>query len=337
MRYLVTGASGMIGSRLIERIVERHGASSVTAMTSPRPDPQERGRDEAIARLGVKQVNADLLEPKSLKGLSDFDVVFHLAAELNVALTDESDGAPIRVNDTGTANLIAALGPRLNGKLFIYTSSIAVVDQPLLGAPATEETPCRPRTVYGRTKLRGEEIVKESAGKLGFRFAIFRLGTVYGPNCRTNHVFDLFTRWVAAGALKARVDWPGRLSLIFVDDAAGVLLDSVGRHEVESQTFFLASPEDATVGGLARAIAATLGKDRAFIKPPAALVALANRALGQDWFWKRTPAPVAANAWRLSLILSDGFWCDMTKLLRIFPEKTFVEFREGVQRSLACT
>jgi len=337
MKFLVTGASGMTGSRLVERIVEKHGAVSVTAMTSPRPTAQEMGRDAAVARLGVKQVRADLLDPKSLTAIPDFDVVYHLAAELNVALTDESEVAPIRVNDTGTANLIAALGPRLSGKMFIYTSSIAVVDRPLLGAPVDEETPCRPRTVYGRTKLRGEEIVKKTARELGFRYAIFRLGTVYGPNCRANHVFELFTRWVAAGALKARVDWPGRLSLIFVDDAVGVLLDSVERREVESQTFFLASPEPATIGGLAQAIARALGKERTFIALPSGLVALANGALGQDWFWSRTPAPVATGAWRLSLVLSDGFWCDVTKLLRIFPDKTFVEYREGVRRSLACT
>lgn len=336
MRFLVTGASGMTGNRLVELLVERHGGSSVLAMTSPNPSPQERGRNTTLARLGVRQVRADILNPESLKeDMPDFDVVFHLAAELRIELTDGSEGAPIRANDTGTANLIEALGKKLKGKLFIYTSSIAVVDQPQLGKEGvTEDSPCQPRTLYGRTKLRGEHIVKEMSETLGFRFMIFRLGTVYGPNCRTKHIFDRFVRWVEADALAARIDWPGKLSLVYVDDVVDILLDALAHPEIESETFFLANPEDVTVGQMAQAIARLLGKDRPFIKIPPGLAECLGRVLEQDWFWRRMPGPVAANAWRLSLILSNGFYCDMTKLRRVFPEKTFVDFRDGISRSL---
>jgi nucleoside-diphosphate-sugar epimerase len=335
MRFLVTGASGMTGNRLVELLVERHGASSVSALTSPRPTPQERGRNNTLARLGVRQVRADLLDPATLADLPDFDVVYHLAAELRVELTDESDGAPIRANDTGTANLINALGSRLKGKLFVYTSSIAVVDQPHAGSAAvTEASPCRPRTLYGRTKLRAELIIKEAADKQDFRCAIFRLGTVYGPNCRAKHIFDHFVRWVEAGSWKARVDWPGKLSLVYVDDVVELLIAAAERPELESETFFLANPEDVTVGRMAREISTLLGKDRTFIRLPPGLVSLLSAILAQDWFWRRTPGPVAANAWRLSLILTNGFYCDMSKLRRTFPEKSFVGCREGIARSL---
>lgn len=324
----------MTGNRLVEFLVKRHGSSSVVAMTGPRPTPQELGRNSALTRLGVRQIQADLLDPAGLAGLPDFDVVFHLAAELNIELTDDREGAPMRVNDIGTANLIQALGARLKGKRFVYTSSIAVVDQPGLGSAVTEASPCLPRTLYGRTKLRGEEIVKETAARLGYRFMIFRLGTVYGPNCRTNHVFDRFARWAEADAWPARVDWPGRLSLIYVDDAAGILIDALELPGIDSETFFLANPEEATIGGMVREIRRALGKERELLRIPAGLVGLLSRVLDQDWFWGRMPGPVAANAWRLSLILSNGFHCDMSKLRRTFPSRSFVNYRDGVARAL---
>jgi UDP-glucose 4-epimerase len=334
MRFLVTGASGMTGNRLVEFLVKRHGSAGVVAMTGPRPTPQELGRNGALARWGVRQIQADLLDPASLAGLPDVDVVFHLAAELNIELTDDREGAPMRVNDTGTANLIQALGARLKGKRFVYTSSIAVVDQPGLGSAVTEDTPCLPRTLYGRTKLRGEHIVKETAARLGFRFTIFRLGTVYGPNCRTNHVFNRFARWAEADAWPARVDWPGKLSLIYVDDAADILIDALERPGIDSQTFFLANPEEATIGGMVREISRVLGKDHELIRIPAALAGLLSRVLEMDWVWRRMPGPIAANAWRLSLILSNGFHCDLSKLRRVFPDRSYVNLREGVEHAL---
>lgn len=326
----------MTGNRLVERLADLYGSSSVMAMTSPRPTPQERGRNNTLARLGVRQVRADLLDPNDLKQeLPDFDVVFHLAAELRVELTDGRDGAPIRTNDTGTANLIAALSDTIRGKLFVYTSSVAVVDQPQVDDHGvTEESPCQPRTLYGQTKLRGEHIVKAMAQQHGFRFMIFRLGTVYGPNCRTQHIFDRFVRWSEAGAWPAQIDWPGKLSLIYVDDVAEILIDALQHPEIESQTFFLANPEDVTVGQMADAIARLLGKARTSRKIPPRVTACLVRVLEQHWFWRLTPGPVSINAWRLSLILTNGFHCNMSKIRRVFPDKSFINFREGIGRSL---
>ena len=333
MKFLVTGASGMIGSRLVERLAKRYGEDSVIAITSPFQTPQEKRSKGLLSKMGVRQIPVDLLNFSDLhENFSDVDVIFHLAANLGTDLRDGSEGAPIRVNDTGTDLLIRGLSDQLKGNLFIYTSSIAVVDQkwpPVMRL--TEKTLCHPRTVYGKTKLRGEALIRAWSGKLGFRYVIFRLAVVYGPNCREGHIFDRFTKGVKRGALSARIDWPGKISLVYVDDVVDILIHAMDCPEMESETYFVSNSEELTVGEWLKIISKTLKKDVKFVGLPTWIVSVLNRILFQDWLWRRLPGIFAVNAWRLSLVLSNGFYCDSSKLLRICPKK-YINVREGLKR-----
>ncbi|MBI3299999.1 MAG: NAD-dependent epimerase/dehydratase family protein [Elusimicrobia bacterium] len=336
MRFLVTGATGMTGSRLVSRLARRFGPESVLALTSPFKTPEQDRRRRRLGELGVRQLAADLLDPKALEGLpAPADAVFHLAAELGVHLRDEGAGAPIRVNDTGTENLLKSLGPTLAGKLFVYASSIGVVDRPSYALDRlTEDSPCRPRTAYGRTKLRGEELVVEAARRHAFRTSILRLGTVYGPDCREQHIFDHFTRWVEAGAPKARIDWPGKISLVYVEDVVDVMVGALEEPKLHGGVFLVANQEDVTVGEMVRLMHEALGKEARLFALPGWLVTAASWLVFQSWLWRWLPESAAANAWRLSLIISNGFYCDSSKLARVFP-KAWVGAREGVRLSYA--
>jgi UDP-glucose 4-epimerase len=227
--------------------------------------------------------------------------------------------------------LIDALAAHLKGKLFIYTSSIGVTDKATPGPErVTEETPCSPRTLYGVTKLRGEEIVQEASRARGFRYAIFRLATVYGPRGRENHVVDYFMRWVQSRAWPARVHWPGKISLVYVDDVVSVLLAAAERSELQGAIFYISNPEELTVGQMVEIMAAQAGRGGALVTLPAWLVSGLTWALFQNWFWRRLPSLLQANAWRLSLLVSNVFYCDSSKLNRIYP-KAYVGAREGIR------
>src|SRR6185436_17853095 len=106
------------------------------------------------------------------------DLVFHLAANIDTAAPE----AELRVNDLGTQHLLSWLGRSIRGGRVVYSSSIAVLDRngPAEG-PLNESSPCVPRTEYGHTKLRGEQILQALAGPQQFSYTILRLATVYGP------------------------------------------------------------------------------------------------------------------------------------------------------------
>lgn len=331
MKYLVTGATGMVGHRLVERLVERHGKDSVLALTSPFSTPEQDRRRGRLTELGVRQVPANLLDRAALAGLPSVDVVFHMAADLRIELHDDAPDAPIRTNDIGTANLIDALAAQLKGKLFVYASSIGVTDKIRPGPErVSEETPCSPRTLYGKTKLRGEEIVREKSRALGFRYAIFRLATVYGPRGRENHVVDHFTRWVKSGAWRARIHWPGKISLVYIDDVVDVLMAAADRKELQGSVFYVSNHEELTVGQMIEVMAAQAGKSTALIRLPAWLVQVLTWSLFQNWLVRRLPGALYADAWRLSLLISNVFYCDSSKLNRIYP-KVYIGVREGIR------
>lgn len=334
MKFLVTGASGMIGSRLVEGLVQRYGTDSVIAVIGPSRESVEERRSARLTRLGVEQIPVNLLDRTNLKDiLPPIDQVFHLAADLRTDVKDGRDGAPIRVNDLGTANLITDLAERLKGALFVYTSSIAAVDRSEPQSERlTEESPCCPRTLYGQTKLRGEQMVKEGSGRFGFRYVIFRLATVYGPQYRDGSIFDHLTRWVTSGALPARIRWPGKISLVYVDDVVDVLMSTVRHPAMEGHTFSLSNPEIVTVGEWITVMAEALGKDFKSLELPTWFVKCVTAMAFQNWLWRRLPYVFTFNAWRLSLILSNGLYCDSSKLDRIYP-KTYLNVREGVRRA----
>ena len=115
-----------------------------------------------------------------------------------------------------------------------------------------------------------------------------------------------------------RIDWPGRTSIIYVDDVADVMIDLAGRPEAAGEIVCLASDESHTVGEIARIVGRGVGHPVRPLRVPQILWS-AGRAV----VWNRAvaaalPPPLRLSFWRLSLIISDGFWFDTAKLRRLY-------------------
>lgn len=172
MEILVTGASGFIGSHLVESLVKEK--KEVRCFIRPCSDVS------FLKNFNVKLVHGDLKDLNSLKkATKDVELIYHLAA---VAKTYQ--GLPVdeykKVNVMGTRNLMEAA--RLNDvKEIVYCSSIDAVGPSLDGKPLTEETPPHPINIYGKSKLGGELVIKEYFKEYGMDGRIVRAPTVYGP------------------------------------------------------------------------------------------------------------------------------------------------------------
>ncbi|MEO8071278.1 MAG: NAD(P)-dependent oxidoreductase, partial [Acidobacteriota bacterium] len=236
--------------------------------------------------------------------------VLHLAANIDTA----RDADALRVNDVGTGHLLDWLAPVLRGARVVYTSSVAAVDRqaPAKG-PLTEASPCTPRTPYGLTKLRGEAIVKARAADAGYTYTILRLATIYGPGAKPGGLFDSLLTLTTTSRLLGRINWPGRCSVMHVDDVARCLTAVGSVPEAVNETYCTAA-EAPTVSELAQRIAVAAGH-------PVDVVAL------PPWIWSATRAltwnPLVRAAcgavaptlfWRFSLLIDDGFWMDGARL-----------------------
>jgi UDP-glucose 4-epimerase len=328
---LVTGSTGFIGRRLIRRLLADNGPESITCLVRSPVTTLEARVLDSYRSIGLRLIEGDLLdEPVSVKAPPAVDLVFHLAANIDTDATDEE----ARANDAGTRNLLAWLQPVSPGARILYTSSVAVHDRDAQPRAAiSEESPLVPRTAYGRTKLKAEHILRERAGRDRYSWTILRLPTVYGPGQKPAGLFDRMIQMASSGALLGRIDWPGRTSIIHVDDAADVMADLATREEAADEMYCVASDESLTVGEVARTVGEVLGRPVAPIHLPRPLVRAAQTLVWNRVLQAALPRFARVPVWRLSLMLSDGFWFDVTKFRKVY-RKPLRNLEQGLRDTL---
>ena len=166
--YLVTGASGFIGSRLIKELSD--SGAEVIAFT--RKD---------IYVPNIKQIFGDFSSLEDLKQLVDYkiDTVIHLAGVTGDALEDDA----MMVNVAGTSRFLRFMIDS-GVKKFVTASSIAAVgcltaDFMPRSLPIKDDHPCDSANVYGLSKFFVEEISRYfSRLHQDVEFTLFRIGVV---------------------------------------------------------------------------------------------------------------------------------------------------------------
>jgi dihydroflavonol-4-reductase len=267
VKTLVTGATGFVGSHLAAALAKR--GDDVFCLAR-RPE-----QATFLASLGAQVVPGSLEDIDSLTAaLQGVERVYHLAG-LTAA---GSEREFLEVNERGTLRLIGAIRTAVPSlRRFVHVSSIAAVGPTSHGARLTEDTPCRPVTAYGRSKLAGEVVVRDAAG---LPWTIVRPPVVYGP--RDRELLRLFrvTRWGFAPVFGMGYQ---ELSLVYVTD----LVEGIARAGVEpvalGQTYHLAHPEVVRSRDLARAIGRAVRGGRAplIVPVPAAVAGSIVRVIGR--------------------------------------------------------
>jgi UDP-glucose 4-epimerase len=173
VRALVTGGAGFIGSHLVDALV---GSGHDTTVV----DNLARGRREHVngaADFIEMPVEGDGLDAVVARG---FDVVFHLAAQIDVRVSMADPVADAAANVLGTVNLLraaaAAGSPRI---VFASSGGTVYGDTDLL--PTPEDHPLRPESAYGAAKVAAELYGGMFDRIRGVPFVSLRYGNVYGP------------------------------------------------------------------------------------------------------------------------------------------------------------
>ena len=180
MEILVTGASGFIGSHLVERLVNEGHKVSVLVRKKEMKNIPENRRDsiKLLNKLGVKFILGDLLDKDSLKKAIDKNqIIFHLGAIARpMAIPNE---LYFKVNEEGTRNLLEVCKKNKIKKI-VMMSSISAVGPSRDGKPINEDTECRPIDTYGWSKLAQEKVAKEYIDRYKLHIVILRPPMVFG-------------------------------------------------------------------------------------------------------------------------------------------------------------
>jgi UDP-glucose 4-epimerase len=179
MRALVTGGAGFIGSNLVDALLDR--GDDVVVI-----DDLSTGREGNLASAmerGITFHRADVRDGRRLKDLLAAerpDIVFHLAAQIDVRRSIEDPAFDAAVNVGGTINVLEAARLAGVGRV-VNTSTGGAIYGEADVIPTPETVEPRPMAAYGQSKFCAERYCGWYGRLYGMEAVTLRYGNVYGP------------------------------------------------------------------------------------------------------------------------------------------------------------
>ena len=217
----MTGGAGFIGSHLVDRLVA--GGRRVTVL-----DNMSSGRERNLNRA-AKLEKADIRRPEAREAVARAkpDIVFHLAAQISVAVSARDPMLDADINIMGALNVME--GARLAGVkkvVFVSTGGAMYGDPERL--PADESLPARPLSPYAASKRAFEYYLPIFKDIYGVDYSIVRPANVYGPRQDPHGeagVVAIFTRAMLEGRpCKVFGKGDDERDYIFVEDVVDLLV-----------------------------------------------------------------------------------------------------------------
>lgn len=269
-RALVTGATGLVGSHIVDRL--HADAWDVRALV--------RSPSSQLAALGVDTVRGDVLDVDSfVSAARGVDVIFHTAAAVTPSGGWEAYRRP---NVDGTANAIVAA--EQNGARLLQLSSVAVYGPTgryrAAGQKTDEGTPLGPlpeRAYYARSKRESEALVLEAhrAGRI-WGTAV-RPDVIYGT--RDRQFTPRIARLLSHGFAPLVAGGDATLAIVHAANVADGAVLAATNDRAGGRTYNLANDFDVTVREFVELAAEGLGKRVRLIPIPLALARGAFKAV----------------------------------------------------------
>ena len=235
MTYLITGGTGLIGSRIVRDLV-REGNHVVAYDFVPDIPALERVLNRREIADFVKTVHGDVTDfPCVIRAIKEnqVDRVIHLAGLLQVG-AEANPLLAVKVNCEGTANIFEAA--RFLGLKKVVWASSSSVFGPQAMYPQEylpNDAPHYPQNLYGAAKSFCENIAAHYSKQYNMDIIGLRYTIVYGAGQARSSGAAIMRELVFNPALgkPGRVPSPGALSWMYVDDAArvSVLASKVGK------------------------------------------------------------------------------------------------------------
>ena len=329
MKILITGASGFIGSFIVEEALKRgfetwaavRGSSSKAFL-----------QDERIHFIELNLSSEEQLK-QQLKDIQ-FDYVVH-AAGVTKCLHKEDF---FRINTEGTKNLVRALlDLQIPLKRFVYISSLSIMgaireEQPY--REIRERDKAKPNTAYGKSKLEAEQWLDKVSEKVKgkseeFPYVILRPTGVYGPRER-----DYF---MIAKSIKAHTDFAvgfkqQDITFVYVTDVVQAIFLALEKGET-GRRYFLSDGEVYQSSTFSNLIRKELGNPW-WIRITAPLWLLRVITFCGEYMGHLTGKVTALNNDKYHIMKQRNWRCDISPARQELGFEPQVKLEEGVHKSI---
>ena len=252
----VTGATGFIGSKLVEKLVERE--YKVTSLI----------RKGKTAHSKSEKIIADLIDSNLNISLEQTDCVFHLASHTPL---EKNKKILKKVNLQGTQNLFNQIKDKT--KSLIYSSGLGVYGDP--GEKIVDESfPYNPNTEFVKIRLEAQQFLEQNCKEVGINFSVIHFGDVYGPR---GWYYEFLIKRLLKNTFRLPKNGDYYKGFVHVEDAVGSMI-SVLENNSKNDSYIVADSTPAKFKEFADFTADKIG-----VKHPGNVpVFLAKAVLGGD-------------------------------------------------------
>lgn len=196
-KIVVTGSSGMIGSNLTRKLKE----------------------EDAKVIPFSRSEGVDLIKKENIPAVENVDIIYHLAAIMDVPYSFENPRDVISTNFMTTLNMLEVA--RENNSLFIYTSSYLYGTPEYL--PIDEKHPIAPHNPYSQSKYLCEQLISGYVRDFDLRAIIVRPFNIYGPKSNEYFLIPTIISQLDSKEIKLKNAVPKR-DYLYVDDIIDLLI-----------------------------------------------------------------------------------------------------------------
>ena len=324
MKILITGASGFIGSFIVEEALKR-GFETWAAMR--KSSSKEYLQDERIKFIELNLSSKEQLV-EQLRGQA-FDYVVH-AAGVTKCL-NKADFH--RINTEGTKNLVTALLElQMPLKRFVFVSSLSVFGAIREQQPYEEiretDTP-QPNTEYGRSKLEAERFLDSLSSQPPFPYVILRPTGVYGPREK-----DYF---LMAQSIKQHSDFAvgykrQDITFVYVSDVVQAVFLALEKGQT-GRKYFLSDGEVYQSTTFSDLIHEELGRPW-WIRITAPVWVLRIVTFFGEYYSRLTGKITALNNDKFNILRQRNWRCDIQPAIDELGYHPEVDLKEGVRRAI---
>lgn len=259
-KILITGGAGFIGSHLVDELVKENEVVVIDNFSIG----SKKNLEQAIKTGNLKIIKGDIVNLKTVKEtMSGIQVIFHLAA-MGVRESLNNPFLVHEINALGTLNLLVEA--RKNKiKRFIHVSSSEVYGSARY-VPMDENHPLNPETVYGASKLAGEQYALSFFRTYGFETIVVRPFNTYGPRSPFAGPYgEVIPRFMirAMNGLPPIVFGSGKQTrdFTYVADTVNGIISASQNDKLIGDVVNIAYGQERSINDVAKIILGILGKE----------------------------------------------------------------------------
>lgn len=265
-RVLVTGGAGLIGSHIVDQLVQRRrekGYGQIVVL-----DNFVRGRRENLARAcsagDVTIVEGDISDRALVADvMQGVDVLFHMAA-IRITQCAEDPRLALEVMVDGAFNVFEA-AVRAGVRRVVAASTASVYGLADEFPTTVRHHPYNNRTFYGAAKVFNEGMLRSFNDMYGLPYVALRYFNVYGPRMDIHGVYtEVLVRWMEriANGQPPLIFGDGKqtMDFIYVEDVARANI-LAAESDVVDEVFNVASGQETSLLQLAQALCRAMGRD----------------------------------------------------------------------------